>query len=153
MGPLIADWPNIALSLASDTKQTDSISLSYNFTLDEQLLKDETSFKFPCWPLTAVLTIYAGVVWLLCRMVAFLVSLITMSSYGVFVNRAFSLGNKRNLLRKKNNLSFLLSIQKTGYLTKVTPRMEMTTRARMQRTAAITAPAPVPASEPEATRG
>ena len=56
MGPLIADWPNIALSLASDTKQTDSISLSYNFTLDEQLLKDETSFKFPCWPLTAVLT-------------------------------------------------------------------------------------------------
>ena len=59
MGPLIADWPNIALSLASDTKQTDSISLSYNFTLDEQLLKDETSFKFPCWPLTAVLTMLA----------------------------------------------------------------------------------------------
>jgi len=76
MGPLIADWPNIALSLASDTKQTDSISLSYNFTLDEQLLKDETSFKFPCWPLSD----YAGVVWLLCLMVAFLVSLITMSS-------------------------------------------------------------------------
>ena len=33
-------------------------------------------------------------------MVACLVSEITMSSYGVLVNRAFSLGNKRNLLRK-----------------------------------------------------
>lgn len=51
---------------------------------------------------------YAAVVWLLCLMVACLVSEITMSSYGVLVNRAFSLGNKRNLLRKKKRLRLIL---------------------------------------------